>query len=72
MNNDFAQMDMKLLLETYMTEAKEFSEAFSRGASWETLREKRMYIRMLSECINRRYNETHYSERRRDMPPHGD
>jgi len=72
MDKDFAQMDMKLLLETYMTEAKEFSEALSRGASWETLREKRMYIKMLSEFINRRYKETYYSDRRRDMPPHGD
>lgn len=72
MEKDFVQMDMKTLLETYMTEAKAFSEALSRGASWETLREKRMYIRMLSESINRRYKESYHPERRRDSPPHGD
>jgi hypothetical protein len=72
MEKDFVKMDLRTLLETYMTEAKEFSQALSNGASWDVLREKRMYIKLLSELINRKYKDQYNSERRRNMPPHGD
>lgn len=72
MEKDLVKMDLSTLLENYMMEAKDFSEALSNGASWDMLREKRMYIRMLSEHINIRYKEQYNSERRRDLPPHGD
>ena len=73
MTNDFERLNLRTLLELYMNEAKEFSSALSRGESWNLLKEKRTRIKHLSECINRKYKEQHIdSERRRDLPPHGD
>jgi hypothetical protein len=72
MEHDYGRLDLRTLLELYMDEAKEFSSALSKGASWDILKEKRMHIKLLSEYINRKYKEQYYSERRRDLPPHGD
>ena len=72
MEHDYGRLNIRTLLELYMEEAKEFSDALSKGASWEILRERRMTIKLLSEHINRKYKEQYYSERRRDLPPHGD
>ena len=72
MSYEFEKYDLAALLSMYMEESKAFSQALNKGASWHALREKRVRIREISECINKKYKEN-YSQlgRRRDnLPPH--
>lgn len=71
MKNEFEQYDLAALLSMYMEESKAFSTALSRGASWQELREKRIRIRKINECINTKYGQGYTQEdRRRDnLPP---
>ena len=70
---EFERMELQALLEIYARQSKEFTSALNKGASWETLSEKRITIKLLSSQINRKYKEKYYSNnRRRDQAPHGD
>ena len=64
--NEYEQYDLKTLLSKYMEEAKAFSEAISKGESWQVLREKRIRIQQLNEQINKKYKEGYRQGRRRD------
>jgi hypothetical protein len=72
MSNEFEKYDLASLLSMYMEESKAFSLALNKGASWQALREKRQRIREISECINKKYQDSYrHSGRRRDnLPPH--
>lgn len=72
--HDFEQLDLRTLLELYLQETKAFSAALGKGASWDELETKRLRIRALSACINRKY-QSHAPNNQRsrdDKPPHGD
>jgi hypothetical protein len=71
MENEFERLDPRTLLDTYMQESKEFSVALKAGASWESLQQRRVRIRLISMFINKKYDELN-NERRRNKPPHGD
>ena len=72
MSNEFEKYDLATLLSIYMEESKAFSAALSNGTSWQTLRDKRVRIREISECINKKYknNYNDASRRRDNLPPH--
>lgn len=72
MENELEKYDLATLLTMYMEESKAFSAALSKGASWQLLREQRIRIRKISECINKKYKDNYdRSGRRRDnLPPH--
>jgi hypothetical protein len=73
MEQSFERCELRELLDLYMHEARDFSNALSSGATWEVLREKRSRIKEISSFINRKYSEQYSSaQRRRDTPPHGD
>lgn len=71
MMNEFEQYDLATLQSMYMEASRAFSAALSRGASWETLREKRKRIREISECISAKtsQNNTEPGRRRDGLPP---
>lgn len=72
MGNEFEQYDLATLLSIYMKETKAFSDALSKGASWQELREAHLRIRLINESINQKYQEnyTHSGRRRDNKPPH--
>jgi len=72
MSNELEKYDLASLLLLYMEESKAFSEALNKGASWQALRERRLRIREISECINKKYkgHDSHSGRRRDDLPPH--
>jgi hypothetical protein len=73
MKKEFERYDLQTLLELYMKEAKDFSDALSGRTSWVDLKVKRLRIREISACISRKYQEQFSSsQRRRNAPPHGD
>ena len=70
MKNEFEKYDLATLLSMYMEESKAFSTALSRGASWQELKEKRVRIRKINECISAKNAQTYEpEERRRDNQP---
>ena len=73
MERGFEQYDLHTLLELYMQEAKDFSQALQNNRSWEELKAKRLRIKEISASISKKYQQQYDSSaRRRDMPPHGD
>jgi hypothetical protein len=73
MGQELERYDLRTLLELYMQESKAFSAALSGGATWQELRDRRVRIKKINECINQKYNADHPTGRRRDdLPPHGD
>jgi hypothetical protein len=72
MKSSFQQYDLNKLLEMYMQEGRAFSEALSKGASWQELKERHILIRMINECINEKYKDQYkqMNRRRDEKPPH--
>jgi hypothetical protein len=72
--HDFEHLDLRTLLELYLQETKAFSAALGEGASWDELERKRLRIRELSACINKKYksDDTKDQRSRGSRPPHGD
>jgi hypothetical protein len=73
MEHEFERYDLRTLLELYLNESKEFSEALTGNRPWEELKVKRLRVKEISAWISKRYQEQYTSShRRRDAPPHGD
>jgi hypothetical protein len=72
MRSELEKYDLGNLLSLYMEESKAFSEALNKGASWQALREKRVRIREINECIKNKYkeNNSQFERRRENLPPH--
>lgn len=62
----FENQDIQTLLNLYLQEARAFSAALKKGASWEELRAKRKLIKEINEVLNRKYEQSYTSKRRRD------
>lgn len=72
MNPELQHCDLRTLLDIYLKESKKFSTALEEGVGWQTLQEKRQYIRAISTLINKKYDELYGAHRFRNRPPHGD